>query len=131
MSEIDLTKTQPIQEISRVIQGEGLLMGIPHILIRLTGCKLRCQFAESFCDTWYASWKPEKGRFTLQDVIDFCETNNHVRHVFITGGGPTMHKKLLPQVVDICKNMQLFVTIETEGSEFVETNADLISLSPN
>ena len=130
MKEIDLSKTQPIQELSVVIQGEGSLMGIPHLLIRLSGCRLRCQFADSFCDTWYASWNPEKGSFTLQDVIDFIEKNNHISHVFITGGGPTLHRELLPQLVDICKNMLLYVTIETEGSEFVSTNADLISLSP-
>lgn len=130
MEKIDLEKPRPIQELSAVIQGEGSLMGVPHLLIRFTGCKLRCQFKDSFCDTWYASWKPDKGSFNLQDVIDFIEKNNHIDHVFITGGGPTLQKKLLPQVVDICKNMQLYVTIETEGSEFVETNADMISLSP-
>lgn len=130
MEEIDLFKTRPIQELSAVIQGEGSLMGVPHLLIRFTGCKLRCQFKDSFCDTWYASWKPEKGGFSLSDVFDFIYSYPHIKHVFITGGGPTLQKELLPQVVDICRSEGLFTTIETEGSEYVETQADLISLSP-
>lgn len=130
MIKIDLEKKQPIQELSAVIQGEGSLMGIPHLLIRLSGCRLRCQFADSFCDTWMSSWKPRKGTFSLQDVIDFSEKFSHISHVFITGGGPTLHKELLPELVELCKNLQLYVTIETEGSEYVDTGADLISLSP-
>ena len=61
----------PINEMYTCLQGEGKLMGVPHILIRVTGCRLRCQFADSFCDTPYSSWKPEKGRFTYDDVRDF------------------------------------------------------------
>lgn len=133
MSEkIDLNKVRPIQEISFVIQGEGSLMGVPHLLIRLSGCRLRCQFKDSFCDTWYASWKPEKGGFSMQDIKDKVrERTFQPKHVFITGGGPTLHKELLPALVDMCKyHLGMHVTIETEGSEFVSTNADLISLSP-
>lgn len=120
----------PIQELSKVIQGEGSLMGIPHFLIRFTGCRLRCQFKNSFCDTWYASWKPEKGKFSIVDVKEFILSNPNIHHVFITGGGPTLHRELLPEVVDLCREYNLHTTIETEGSEFVPTNADLISLSP-
>ena len=127
---MDKNRILPVQELSTVIQGEGSLMGIPHLLIRFTGCKLRCQFKDSFCDTWYASWRPEKGTISSKDIIDFIEKNSHILHVFITGGGPTLHKEILPQVVNICKNMGLYVTIETEGSEFVETEADLLSISP-
>lgn len=130
MSKEVIDKVQPIQELSVVIQGEGSLMGVPHLLIRFTGCRLRCQFAGSFCDTWYASWSPEKGGYSLRDIESFIKQNPHISHVFLTGGGPTLHKKLLPKVVELCKQNKLFTTIETEGSEFVPTVADLISLSP-
>jgi len=58
---LDWEKKIPVSELYTCLQGEGSLTGVPHILIRVTGCKLRCQFANSFCDTPYASWKPEKG----------------------------------------------------------------------
>ena len=72
-------KVLPINEIYTCLQGEGKLMGVPHILIRVSGCRLRCQFADSFCDTPYSSWKPEKGRFTYDDVHEFYQKHSHIR----------------------------------------------------
>ena len=66
---MDYNKNQPLGETYTCLQGEGKYIGIPHILIRVTGCRLRCQFHNSFCDTPYASWKPEKGGFTLENLI--------------------------------------------------------------
>ena len=123
-------KLQPIGELYTCLQGEGKYIGIPHILIRVTGCRLRCQFADSFCDTPYASWKPEKGKFTLDDIVKFYEEKDLVKHTMITGGGPTIHPELLQELCIIGKKYNHIITIETEGSEFVQTVADCISLSP-
>ena len=127
---MDYNKTQPIGEIYTCLQGEGKYIGIPHILIRVSGCRLRCQFENSFCDTPYASWKPEKGKFTLDDIVEFYKNNPRIKYTMITGGGPTIHPKLLQELCIIGKNFNHTVTIETEGSEFVQTVADCISLSP-
>ncbi len=123
-------KTLPINEVYTCLQGEGKLMGVPHILVRVTGCKLRCQFSNSFCDTPYSSWSPEKGKFTYDDIDQFYRDNSHIRHTMITGGGPTSHKELLVDLCNLAKIHHHYVTIETEGSESVSTQADLISLSP-
>ena len=45
-------KKQPLGETYTCLQGEGKYMGV-NILIRVTGCRLRCQFSDSFCDTPY------------------------------------------------------------------------------
>jgi len=127
---IDYNKNQPLGEAYTCLQGEGKYIGIPHILLRVSGCRLRCQFANSFCDTPYASWKPEKGKYTLNDVVKFYEDNPHIKHTMITGGGPTIHSKLLQELCYIGKTHNHHITIETEGSEFVPTTADFISLSP-
>ena len=123
-------KKQPLGETYTCLQGEGKYMGVPHILIRVTGCRLRCQFSNSFCDTPYASWKPEKGIFTLNDVVKVYESNPQIKHTMVTGGGPTIHPKLLKELCIIGKKYDHIITIETEGSEFVQTEADCISLSP-
>ena len=47
---MDYNKNQPLGEAYTCLQGEGKYVGIPHILIRVTGCRLRCQFSNSFCD---------------------------------------------------------------------------------
>lgn len=54
-------QVQPIIDLHTCIQGEGQLAGVPHILIRLAGCNLRCAFKGSLCDTPYSSWQVEKG----------------------------------------------------------------------
>ena len=48
----------------------------------------------------------------------------------ITGGGPTIHGELLKELCIIGKQYDHLITIETEGSEYVNTEADMISLSP-
>ena len=123
-------KIIPINEIYTCLQGEGKLTGVPHILIRVTGCKLRCQFSNSFCDTPYSSWGPEKGKFTYQDIFEFYEDNKHIKHTMITGGGPTLHRDMLVELCHLAKEFDHYITIETEGSDSVSTQADLISLSP-
>jgi len=123
-------KLLPINEAYIALQGEGQLTGIPHILIRFTGCRLRCQFENSFCDTPYSSWGPEKGKYTYEDVNEFYKKNSHIKHTMITGGGPTLHKEMLQNICLIAKQHNHLITIETEGSEFVQTVADFISLSP-
>lgn len=123
----------PVIEIYTCIQGEGKYMGIPHIMIRTTGCKLRCQFKDSFCDTPYASWSPEKAKYSWQDLYDFYNNRNvqHIKHTVISGGGPTLHRDFLIKVCEwLVKSQGQFVTIETEGSEYVQTDAQFISLSP-
>ena len=127
---MDYNKKQPLGETYTCLQGEGKYMGIPHILIRVTGCRLRCQFADSFCDTPYASWKPEGGKFTLNDIVKVYEDNPQIKHTMITGGGPTLYGKLLQELCKIGRLYNHIITIETEGSEFVQTLADNISLSP-
>ena len=120
-----------IGEMYSCLQGEGKFIGIPHLLIRVSGCKLRCQFAESFCDTPFASWAPEKGKFTLDDVRDFYRKYPQIKYTMITGGGPTAHAELLKNLCDIAVDeFGHYITIETEGSEFVQTKAQFISLSP-
>jgi 7-carboxy-7-deazaguanine synthase len=127
---MDYNKKQPLGETYTCLQGEGKYVGMPHILIRVTGCRLRCQFSNSFCDTPYASWKPEAGRYTLNDILEVYRDNPQIKHTMITGGGPTLYPKLLQELCIIAADYGHTTTIETEGSEFVQTIADCISLSP-
>jgi 7-carboxy-7-deazaguanine synthase len=54
-----------IVEIYRSLQGEGLLTGTPSVLVRASGCNLRCWF----CDTPYASWKPEGEDLSVAEIV--------------------------------------------------------------
>ena len=133
---MDYTKTQPILEVYRCVQTEGSLAGKPHIIVRTTGCTHRCFFGEGgWCDSFYTSITPEKGKFTLQDIKQFFADNWDINHLMLTGGSPTMHPELCNEIINLFKALhdkKGIVTMETEGSHPLITDhrIDVISLSP-
>lgn len=128
---LDLEKIQPILEIYTCLQGEGLYAGVPHILVRLAGCNLNCMFSDSLCDTAYASWQPEKGMLSLNDIIKLIEANPQINHVFISGGEPTIHPQLVKDLATIFHEYGYFVAIETNGTHFIpDSGLDFITCSP-
>lgn len=127
---------QPILEMYPAVQSEGSKAGIPHLVIRTTGCTHRCFFGEGgFCDSWYTSIHPEKGQFNLQDVKMFFHNNKETNHLMLTGGSPTMHPELCNEIINLFNETHpgtAVVTLETEGSHYMETEylIDLLSISP-
>ena len=126
-------KVLPIVEVYRAVQSEGSRIGMPTIVIRTTGCTHRCFFGEGgWCDSWYTSIHPEKGIFTFNDIINIYDQNPQVGEMMPTGGSPTMHPALVNELTHFANERNIIITIETEGSAFVETDypIGLISLSP-
>lgn len=103
-----------IIEVIPVIQGEGKYMGVPHLLIRFSGCPLRCSFMDTACDTPYASINAEAGKYTMEYVLG-CISSYSGRHIMITGGEPTAYWKSLSEILSRCKENEKIVTIETAG----------------
>jgi len=129
----DYGKVLPVLELYRAVQSEGSRFGRPTIVIRTTGCTHRCYFGEGgWCDSWYTSIHPEKGIFKFQDIIDIYDQNPQVKEMMLTGGSPTMHPALVNELTHFANERGIIITIETEGSAFVETDypIGLISLSP-
>ena len=114
-----------ISEIFFSIQGEGELTGVPSVFVRTSGCNLRCRW----CDTKYASWKPEGENVTINDLLDkVC--SYPARHVVISGGEP-MIAKGIKDFTRLLKDSGKHITIETAGT--IAPNGiqcDLASLSP-
>jgi 7-carboxy-7-deazaguanine synthase len=129
----DYNKVLPIVELYRCVQSEGSRFGRPTIAVRTTGCTHRCYFGEGgWCDSWYTSIHPEKGTFTFNSIVDIYNKNPHIKEMMLTGGSPTMHPALVNEITHFANERGIFVTIETEGSHFLETDfpLNLISLSP-
>jgi 7-carboxy-7-deazaguanine synthase len=129
----DYDKVLPIVELYRCVQSEGSRFGRPTIAVRTTGCTHRCYFGEGgWCDSWYTSIHPEKGTFTFNSIVDIYNKNPHIKEMMLTGGSPTMHPALVNEITHFANERGIFVTIETEGSHFLETDfpLNLISLSP-
>jgi 7-carboxy-7-deazaguanine synthase len=114
-----------IAEIFQSIQGEGLLAGVPSIFIRTSGCNLRCHW----CDTPYASWKPEGPEMSVEEILKKL-TDWNCDHVVLTGGEPMIAPDL-PELATALKKQKKHITIETAGT--IPPNGipcDLASLSP-
>lgn len=124
----------PIIDLFPCIQGEGILAGVPHILIRTSGCNLRCAFRQSVCDTAYSSWNPEKGVYDTEDVFRLIEKNPQIKHVMITGGEPFLHAEHLYRLIDKLYEWKLKITVETNGTFYVPIKVlkkiALMSVSP-
>jgi len=105
-------------------QGEGELTGTESVFIRTSGCNLRCWF----CDTPYASWKPEGTRQTIEDLLQLVAKSG-VKHVVLTGGEPLIAKGIV-SLIDQLRSAGNHVTIETAGTVDPGARCDLLSLSP-
>ena len=115
-----------ISEIFYSIQGEGALTGVPSVFVRTSGCNLRCRW----CDTPYASWKPEGESYTIQEVFDAVTHHQQARHVVFTGGEPMLVKELRP-LSAMLNAAGWHITIETAGTIMRgDVHCDLASLSP-
>lgn len=112
-----------VSEIFFSLNGEGLLMGVPTIFVRLSGCNLQC----AWCDTKYA-W--EKGvKKTVEQVVEEVKTsdNGFCSWVLITGGEP-----LLQKIDELVRKLRsaYSIGIETNGSIYADvlTLCDFISV---
>lgn len=113
-----------ISEIYESIQGEGLLTGTPSVFLRTSGCNLRCWF----CDTPFASWKPEGDYQAIEEILAQVAEFS-VDHIVLTGGEPLIFKS----IVELCSQLKqtgYHITIETAGTIFHELPCDLMSISP-
>ena len=114
-----------ISEIFHSIQGEGMLAGMPSVFVRTSGCNLRCRW----CDTPYASWKPEGNQMNVDEIMEVVSAFE-CRHVVVTGGEP-MVAKGMPDLLRALRAKGHHITIETAGT--VPPNGaevDLASISP-
>lgn len=124
-SRVPDAETMLISESFTSIQGEGSLTGVPSWFCRLSGCNLRC----TWCDTPYASWKPEGEKRTVGDLVDEARATG-VRHAVLTGGEPMIFPQLAPLAAGL-KEAGIHVTIETAGTvDRADVEFDLMSLSP-
>jgi len=129
----DYNKVLPVLEVYRCVQSEGSRFGMPTIAVRTTGCTHRCYFGEGgWCDSWYTSIHPEKGTFTFNDIIKIYDENPQITEMMLTGGSPTMHPALVNELTHFANERGILITIETEGSKYVETDypLGLLSISP-
>lgn len=109
------TITLKVNEIYPSIQGEGLLIGLPAVFIRLQGCNLRCLW----CDQPSALSFSEGGaNLKVEQILDKV-SEYKIRHVVITGGEPFAQEGLTTLVKELVQR-DYSVQIETNGTLWQE-----------
>jgi len=109
-------------EIFDSVQGEGILIGVPHTFVRLSGCNLSCKW----CDTKYAQAASGK-EMEPTDILKAAGLS----HVCVTGGEP-----LLQDVVGLFKMLSengKKITVETNCTMYdkrLDSFVFLYSVSP-
>jgi len=129
----DFNKVLPILELYTAVQSEGSRQGYPTVVIRTTGCTHRCWFGEGgWCDSWQTSIHPEKGEYTFNKIVEMYDKHPYIKEMMLTGGSPTMHPAIVNELTNFAKERDIVITIETEGSHYLETDhpIDLLSISP-
>ncbi|NUQ52724.1 MAG: 7-carboxy-7-deazaguanine synthase QueE [Phycisphaerales bacterium] len=114
----------PISETFTSIQGEGILAGVASFFVRVSGCNLRC----AWCDTPYASWKPEHTTRSIESLLDEA-TASRVSHAVLTGGEPMMFDAIEELAAGL-RARGVHITIETAGTIDRSIACDLMSISP-
>jgi 7-carboxy-7-deazaguanine synthase len=120
-----------VSEIFYSLQGEGMLVGMPSVFVRLAGCPLRCRW----CDTRYA-WDYSAGQDLEPDQIVEQVDRWPCNFVVLTGGEPMVGPDLsiragFADLTHRLKTAGKHITIETAGVLFLPDLAcDLMSISP-
>lgn len=113
-----------IAELYKSLQGEGFLTGTESVFIRASGCNLRC----SFCDTPFASWKPEGDDLSVDEIVSQVQ-QLACTHAVITGGEPMLFAELIPLTQRLA-DLGQHITIETAGTLYLPVQCQLMSISP-
>ena len=113
-----------VNEIFYSIQGEGKLVGIPSVFVRLAGCKLRCRYCDSPC-----ARRAEDGRvMPVEKVLDKL-LEHPTKYVVITGGEPLLADELDSLCAQL-RSASRHVTLETAATVDRVVEVDLASISP-
>lgn len=101
-------RTLLVNELYPAIQGEGPEQGYPTVLVRLTGCNLRC----GYCDSAHAFYRGTRRaiRDVAADVAAFG-----IRRVLVTGGEP-LAQSGTPALCRALLRRGHAVSVETNGS---------------
>lgn len=100
-----------ISEVYYTLQGEGILIGLPSVIVRFSGCNLQC----TWCDT--PKKKPDPN-ITYDDIRKVLETNK-CNHLIFTGGEPTLYQQTIKEILVYLKckiPYPMHYTIETNAT---------------
>ncbi len=134
-----------LHEIFPSFQGEGILVGVPQVFVRLSGCNLSC----SYCDTpesrervgelvvhgWEGKIEAVRNPVDVNAAARMISSlwSSFMRSVSLTGGEPLLQARGLTALLPTLKREGMEVYLETNGTlgdalELVLPWTDLIAM---
>jgi 7-carboxy-7-deazaguanine synthase len=123
----------PVLEIfGPTIQGEGMVIGQKTMFVRTAGCDYSCSWCDS-AFTWDGSAKEDIRLLTAEEIWKELRTlgSDNFSFITISGGNPALLKNL-DTLIDLLKEKQIKIGIETQGSKWQDwfLNVDELTISP-
>ena len=133
----------PVNDYYSTVQGEGVLTGVPMMLLRLHGCPVGCPFCDTK-ETWevrdddvvgtFEAIRGANPKWIKAEASEIAAKLNEERKgekwVLLTGGEPAMLP--LRSLVDWLHKYKFKVAVETSGTAggMVNASADWVCVSP-
>lgn len=120
----------PVMEIfGPTIQGEGMVVGQKTMFVRTAGCDYSCSWCDS-AFTWDGSAKNEIIQMTPEEIWEQLQdtAKENFSHVTISGGNPALLKNL-GAFVELLKEREVKIALETQGSKWQNWFADITDLT--
>lgn len=124
----------PIIEVfGPTIQGEGAMIGVKTMFVRMGGCDFRCTKCDSLHAVIPAAVKKNRTLMTQQQIAEtlaVAKVDQGVEWVTLSGGNPAMWD--LEELVMLCHQMGMKVAVETQATIWHDWigYCDQITLSP-
>lgn len=126
-------KLPVIEVFGPTIQGEGAMIGVKTMFVRMGGCDFRCAKCDSLHAVIPAAVKKNKTMMTQEEIgalLHKARQETGVEWVTISGGNPAIWD--LTYLVQICQAMGMKVAVETQATVWHDwiAHCDQITLSP-
>jgi 7-carboxy-7-deazaguanine synthase len=114
------------------IQGEGMVIGQKTMFVRTSGCDYSCSWCDS-AFTWDGSGKDLIKQMDADEIWKELVSlgGDGFSFVTISGGNPALLKNL-SDLIDLLKEKQIKIGLETQGSKWQDwfLNIDELTISP-
>jgi 7-carboxy-7-deazaguanine synthase len=130
---VNVNKLPVIEIFGPTIQGEGAVIGLKTMFVRIYGCDYKCKWCDSSF-TWDGSGKTEVNFVKTDDIIQrLQELGLHgCRYVTISGGNPALYGEPVKELIHQLHLLGKKVVVETQGSIDQDwfQDVDMLTISP-
>jgi len=128
-----VSKLPVIEMFGPTIQGEGAVIGLKTMFVRVYGCDYKCSWCDS-AFTWDGSGKSQVQLMEPLEIIHSLENIglHGTKYVTISGGNPALYGNPVRDLIYQLHQLNKQVIIETQGSMYQDWfgDVDLLTISP-